>query len=355
MFSRFALPLFAVGLVVVVLAQSLAPSAVMAATPAPGNGVNQQINFQGRLLNGAGAVVPDGSYNMRFKIYSGGDGCVVPAVQVSPCNADIEWTENRLVNASAGVTVKNGYFSVQLGSVTALPTTIWNFDRLWLSMDVGGTANSPTPTYDGEMLPFKRITSAVQALNSGLLGGLAASAFGQLAATQTFTGTNTFSRSGGAGIVLSGTPAASGSILQVGAALSSGNASGTLIGSNGAFTGDLLNLQVSNATKLKVSNAGLLDAAAGFAVNGTAGTTIATCSGGQYVSSFSSNLGIVTGGSCATPAGTYGFSAAATTGGGQTVVSGDTLTIAAGTTLRRRWAGPIRSRWLRRLRRLLRV
>ncbi|HUD11178.1 MAG TPA: hypothetical protein VMS08_02105, partial [Candidatus Saccharimonadia bacterium] len=32
------------------------------------------INFQGRLLTAAGAVVPDGTYNMQFKIYKNGDG-----------------------------------------------------------------------------------------------------------------------------------------------------------------------------------------------------------------------------------------------------------------------------------------
>ncbi|HSX02720.1 MAG TPA: hypothetical protein VLI05_05415, partial [Candidatus Saccharimonadia bacterium] len=39
-------------------------------------GINQQINFQGRLLNAAGAVVADGTYNMEFKIYQDGTGTV---------------------------------------------------------------------------------------------------------------------------------------------------------------------------------------------------------------------------------------------------------------------------------------
>lgn len=38
-------------------------------------GTNQQINFQGRLTAVAGGVViPDGNYNMEFKIYQDGDG-----------------------------------------------------------------------------------------------------------------------------------------------------------------------------------------------------------------------------------------------------------------------------------------
>jgi hypothetical protein len=37
-------------------------------------GINQQINFQGRLLTSSGATVPDGFYNIQFKIYQDGDG-----------------------------------------------------------------------------------------------------------------------------------------------------------------------------------------------------------------------------------------------------------------------------------------
>ncbi len=33
-----------------------------------GAGINQTINFQGRLLNNQGATVPDGFYNLQFKI-----------------------------------------------------------------------------------------------------------------------------------------------------------------------------------------------------------------------------------------------------------------------------------------------
>jgi hypothetical protein len=65
----------------------------------------------------------------------------------------------------------------------------WNQDTLWLSMNVAGGANATstgcTPfsncTPDGEMLPMRRLTSSVYALNSAQLGGLTSSQFVQLA------------------------------------------------------------------------------------------------------------------------------------------------------------------------------
>ncbi len=129
-------------------------------------GVNQQLNYQARLLNASGAAVPDGTYNLEFKIYQDGTGCVSSGT--SPCGGTLKWTETR--TGSNKVTVKNGYFSVQLGEVTAFGSSVdWNQDSLWLSINVGGTA---TPTWDGEMTPFRRLSAAPYALNAGQLNGM---------------------------------------------------------------------------------------------------------------------------------------------------------------------------------------
>src|SRR3954447_10234736 len=77
-------------------------------------GINQQINFQGRLLNAQGATVPDGFYNIEFKIYQDGDGQSAGDTTGSPAGT-LKWTEDHLNNGSQGVTVKNGFLSVQLG------------------------------------------------------------------------------------------------------------------------------------------------------------------------------------------------------------------------------------------------
>ncbi|HMS23386.1 MAG TPA: hypothetical protein PKB09_01085 [Candidatus Saccharibacteria bacterium] len=138
-------------------------------------GINEQINYQGRLLTNTGATVPDGSYNMEFKITQDGDGCN-PTSGTPPCGGSVEWTETR--TGGNKVTVKNGYFSVYLGSVTAFGTSVdWNQDSLWLSVNIGGIG---APSWDGELEPFSRLSSTPYAMNSKSLGGLLASNFLQL-------------------------------------------------------------------------------------------------------------------------------------------------------------------------------
>ncbi|HSX37021.1 MAG TPA: hypothetical protein VLG13_02805, partial [Patescibacteria group bacterium] len=148
-------------------------------------GINQQINFQGRLLNSQGATVPDGIYNIEFKIYQDGDGQTVGDTTGSPAGT-LKWTEDYLQNNSQGVTVKNGFLSVQLGSINPFGSNIdWNQDTLWLSINIGNTASSCTPfsscSPDGEMVPMKRLSSNPYSLNSGLLGGLSSAQYVQLA------------------------------------------------------------------------------------------------------------------------------------------------------------------------------
>ncbi len=148
-------------------------------------GVNQQINFQGRLYNAAGAIVPDGFYNIQFKIYQDGDGLTAGNTTGSPAGS-LKWTESYLNNTSQGVQVVNGFMSVQLGSVTPFGTSIdWNQDTLWLSMNIGSTNTTCTPftscTPDGEMVPMKRLSATPYSLNSNRLNGLTSTNFVQLA------------------------------------------------------------------------------------------------------------------------------------------------------------------------------
>ena len=147
-------------------------------------GTNEQINFQGRLFNAQGAVVPDGFYNVQFKIYQDGDGQSVGNTTGTPAGS-LRWTESFLNNNSQGVQVKNGYMSVELGSVNAFGTQVdWNQSVLWLSMNIGST-NATCASFavcggDGEMVPMKRLSSSVYSLNSAnanKLGGLTSAGF----------------------------------------------------------------------------------------------------------------------------------------------------------------------------------
>ena len=164
---------------IVALITTLILASVAHAAPS----TNRTISFQGRLQSAAGAVVPDGRYNMQFKIYQNGNGTAVG----NP-GGTLRWTENHINNnANAGIVVKNGYFSVNLGSVTPFGSSVdWDQENLWLSMNVAGSANTcanfgtgPCPA-DGEMLPMKQITASPYALNAGALQGKTADNFIQL-------------------------------------------------------------------------------------------------------------------------------------------------------------------------------
>jgi hypothetical protein len=113
------------------------------------------INFQARLQTTAGAVVPDGNYNVEFKLYASSSG------------GTALWTEDYLNSASKGLSTVNGYLSTSLGSVTAFPTTInWN-QQLWLTMNIGGSGGSAS--WDGEMDPRLQLTAVPYAFEANQL------------------------------------------------------------------------------------------------------------------------------------------------------------------------------------------
>lgn len=108
---------------------------------------SSNLNFQARLLGNNGTIVADGTYNIDFKLYNADS----TTGSVGTCSGACLWEETRKNSNSQGVQVINGYFSVNLGSVTAFPSTI-NWDQpLWLTMNIGGTSSGASPTWDGEM------------------------------------------------------------------------------------------------------------------------------------------------------------------------------------------------------------
>ncbi|MCA9369101.1 hypothetical protein KC721_02280 [Candidatus Woesebacteria bacterium] len=127
------------------LATFFFPSAAIAAT-----GINENIHFQGKIVNSDGTNVANGNYDFVFKIYT-----------VDVLGTAI-WTETRTGGDQVAVT--DGIFNVDLGSVTALPGSVdFNTDNIYLGIEFNG---------DGEMSPRVQFTAVPYAHNAAKVGGL---------------------------------------------------------------------------------------------------------------------------------------------------------------------------------------
>lgn len=235
---------------------------------------NSTLNFQARLQNASGGIVADGYYNIEFKLYAASSG------------GSALWTESYLDTngTSAGndfrVRVKNGYVSVNLGSLSAFPGTISWDQELWLTMNIGGTGQTASPSWDGEMNPRLKITSVPYAFRAG-----------QLAATNgTYTSTLSLAAPSGG---------------NQNFVIPDQGAAGTysLLTQNMAAAGFIQNSTSPQTANFNVSGNGVaggyLDAAGGFRVNGVSGLN-GSCSGGQVFQNATVAGGIVTSGTCAT-------------------------------------------------------
>jgi hypothetical protein len=99
--------------------------------------IPQTISYQGVLTDASGEAVPDGSYNLSFKLYDVASG------------GTALWSEAQPADVSKGV------FNVILGSVT--PLTL-GFDKpYWLGVAVG---------QDPELTPRIELTAAAYSLNA---------------------------------------------------------------------------------------------------------------------------------------------------------------------------------------------
>ena len=187
------------------------------------------LNFQARLHNASGSLVPDGSYSIQFKLYD--------AVTAGTN----EWTETQ------SVTVKNGYLSANLGSVTGFsPTIDWSQEK-WLTMNVNS---------DGEMTPRIKLTAVPYAFRAGQADTLTITG-------GSVTGDNLLQK-------------APGSVQS----LSSANA-GLRFNQTGA--GGLIQLQGNGLDIFTVSKAGDVSTAGNLAILGGAGTFGSSSQAGSIV------------------------------------------------------------------------
>lgn len=108
--------------------------------------INDQIHFQGKVVNTDGTNVTNGSYSFTFTVYDASSG------------GTNLWTETK------SITVTDGIFDTDLGSVTDLPGSIdFNSDTLYLAVNFNS---------DGEMSPRIRLTAVPYAFNAEKVAGL---------------------------------------------------------------------------------------------------------------------------------------------------------------------------------------
>lgn len=118
----------------VLIVAVLVPSTVLAV---PG-----VMSYQGKLNNSSGRPF-SGIVTMTFTIYN------------APTGGDVLWTEP--ATGAQSVTVTNGIFNVELGSIQPFPDTLFSNDTLYLGIRVD---------LDDEMIPRQRITSGIYAFKA---------------------------------------------------------------------------------------------------------------------------------------------------------------------------------------------
>ncbi len=126
-------------------------SFLIAADTDAATGINDQISFQGKVVNTNGTNVANGNYDFVFQLYT-----------VSSGGTNI-WTET-WNSGTSQVTVTDGIFQVNLGTYTDLPGSVdFNTDNIYLGINFNA---------DGEMSPRVHFTAAPYAFNAQKVGGL---------------------------------------------------------------------------------------------------------------------------------------------------------------------------------------
>ncbi|MFZ2882143.1 MAG: hypothetical protein WA019_03645, partial [Candidatus Moraniibacteriota bacterium] len=117
----------------------------------------KQINYQGKLTDDTNSAVPDGSYDMTFRLYD------------SLTSGNLLWTQTHTTANTNPVIVTNGIFSVLLGSGTGDPLTLdFNSNSYYLQVEIYNSNTTLTET----LSPRKQLGSVPSAFNSDKLDGL---------------------------------------------------------------------------------------------------------------------------------------------------------------------------------------
>ncbi|MFA5029951.1 MAG: tail fiber domain-containing protein [Patescibacteria group bacterium] len=120
-------------------------------------GINKQINYQGKIANSSGNNLTDGNYSFKFELYD------------APDAGTLLWSEEWKTGSGAGpVQLVDSVFSVALGTSTALTSSLFANDNLYLQVYLDADSNG---VYEETFSPRKRITASPYAFNSDTLDG----------------------------------------------------------------------------------------------------------------------------------------------------------------------------------------
>ncbi|MDE1970121.1 MAG: hypothetical protein KGI50_00890 [Patescibacteria group bacterium] len=135
-------------------------AAFIVTVPTTSATITSLISYQGKLTNTSNVAVSDGSYTIKFRLYTASSGGVA------------------IYAEQQTVSVSNGLFSALIGNGTqiegsgALSSVNFNQDPIYLGVQVQS---------DAEMTPRKQLAAAPFSFNSEQLGGRAESAYAVLA------------------------------------------------------------------------------------------------------------------------------------------------------------------------------
>ena len=171
--------LIATALTLTTLFGVAAPLTTQAAQSVP-----YKVNFQGRLTDNNGNILPDGSYNVQFRLYD------------ALSSGTLKWTENRVFGASDNrIVIQNGLFNIQFGDLTALsPSLFSGAFPLYLEVELPTPASATCASNgcavftEGPMTPRQPMASSAYAINSDTIDGIDSTGLVQLTPSGQQTG-----------------------------------------------------------------------------------------------------------------------------------------------------------------------
>ena len=260
--------------------------------------VSSYLNFQARLENSSGSIVPDGNYNVEFKLYNTATVTGTPDQGACTYNGGTSdpgclWVEDHTYNSGpsssdARIRVANGYLSVSLGSIASFGGINWN-QQLWLTMRIGGSSGTGT-SWDTEMSPRIQLTAVPYAFQAGALGNGTNKAVldssGNLVLQQASTistSTGQLTLQSATSLVVQSAAGTTSSSVTIQTGNASSGASGNITIDNGTFTGvatPTISVGTANARSVQIGNSSAATAVSVQGGTGSSAVSIQAAGGG---------------------------------------------------------------------------